>query len=340
MADEDRVARAAAGTGEVGAQAAGVQAAGVQAAGAPGEVGARVAGAPSDGRAVVVRLELPFAVEARGRREREVVVGWDGERTHAYLQALQREIAANAGQFDDCTVRAVRLGGGIATNARADDLCQTCRVLHDTLHVAPHAPTSARASICNISGASMPLLRRAGVTRLDFELLSLDAGDFARLNHSDALQDLPYIVDCFLHAYANRSLGVVLAYGYDAPDTRAFRRSIVEFTRMPASHLILERWRGRGVARASAELEAAQLAEARAVLDEAGWREYAPLAFAQPGEEDPVIATRHAGGEVLAFGLGATTHFGGVETTNTADWDTYLAHSDDFARITADVRRL
>lgn len=291
-------------------------------------------------RDVVVKLELPFAVERRGHAEREAVVGWDSQKTHAYLQALQREIAANADQFADCTVRAVRLGGGIATNARADDLCQTCQLLRKSLRFAEGAPMSARASICNISGASMPLLKRAGVTRFDFEMLALDTADFSRLNHSDALQDLPYVVDCFLHAYANDSLGMVLAFGFDAPDTHAFRRSVVALTRMPAAHLVLEHWQGAGVAQASPELEAAQLSEARDVLAAAGWHEYAPLKFAKPGREDVFWTLEHAGCEVLSFGLGATTRFDGVETTNTSDWETYLAHSDDFARITADVRRL
>lgn len=311
-----------------------------------GEGGGETAAGPRRApRRVVVELRLPFAVERRGRPERERIVGWDGKRAAAYLRALRREIAANASEFSDCSVAAVRLGGGIATNAPAEELWQTCRTLRQSLAVEEGAPTSCRASICNVSGASMPFLRRAGVTRFDFELLALDSADFARLNHADALQDFNYVVDSFLRAYSNKTLGIVLAYGFDAPDTRAFRRSIVQFTRMPAHHLLLEPWTGERVARASEDLAAAQLAEARDVLGNAGFVEYAPLRFARPGEEDPFWALQQpgAGGtpeggarcEVIGFGLGATTRFGGVASTNTDDWETYLAHADDFARITA-----
>ena len=290
----------------------------------------------------IVELTFPFAVECRGHAEREHIVGWDSQRATEYLRALRAEIAANADEFDDCEVVGVHLGGGIATNAPAEELWATGLSLCEALHVAPGTPMSCRASICNISGASMPYLRRAGVTRFDFELLALDNADFCRLNHTDALQDFGYVVDDFLHAYANKSLGMVFAYGFDAPDTKAFRRSVVQFTRMPAAHLVLERWCGPGVPAASKDLEAAQLGEAREVLTEAGFREYAPLRFARPGDEDPVWALpqKSEGCARLGFGLGAVTEIGGVRSTNTSDWDTYIQPSGDFTKITEQVEPL
>ena len=290
----------------------------------------------------IVELALPFALERRGQAEREHIVGWDSQRATEYLRALRAEIAANVDEFDDCEVVGVHLGGGIATNAPAEELWAMGRTLRETLHVAPGTPMSCRASICNISGASMPYLRRAGVTRFDFELLALDNADFCRLNHTDALQDFGYVVDDFLHAYANKSLGIVLAYGFDAPDTKAFRRSVVQFTRMPVAHLILERWCGPGMAAASQDLQAAQLGEAREVLTQAGFCEYAPLRFARPGDEDPVWALPQRGEDLarLGFGFGAVTEFDGVRSVNTSDWDTYIQASGDFTKITERVEPL
>ncbi len=296
-------------------------------------------------RRVVVELKMPFAVERRGYPSREHIVGWDSAQARAYLAALRAEMAANAPEFADCTVAAVRLDGGIPTNAPAEDLWHTMQELRRCMRVEPDASLTSRASLCNVSGASMPYLRRAGVTRLDFELLALDNADFVRLNHCDAIQDMGYVVDSFLHAYANKSLGLVLAYGFDAPNTAAFRRTMVQFTRMPAHHLILERWQGEGVPRASEELEREQLAQARDVLGQAGFVEYAPLKFAKPGDEDAFWALQEEGEgrkplELVGFGVGAQTRFGGVCSTNTSDWDTYLQHSGDFTKITASVERL
>lgn len=304
-------------------------------------------------RRVAVHLNLPFAIERRGRPEREQVVGWDGARAGAYLRALRREITANAAEFADCSVAAVRLGGGIASNAPAEDLWQVMRTLRSSLRLEEGAFISMRTSLCNVSGASMPYLRRAGVGRFDFELLALDSADFVRLNHTDSIQDLGYVVDSFLHAYANKTLGMVLAYGFDAPNSAAFRRSVVQVTRMPVAHLILEPWHGTCVGPASEALTAEQLGQAREVLAAAGFAEYAPLKFARPGDEDPFWALQEGGlggqgasnvpgtpCEVLGFGLGATTRFGGVASTNTSDWDTYVVHAGDFARITAAVERI
>lgn len=293
-------------------------------------------------RRVVVELKLPFSIERRGWPEREHVVGWNSKAAREYLAALRAEIRANAAEFADCSVAAIRLDGGIATNVPGEDLWHAMQELRACMYVEDGAPMSARAALCNISGASMPYLRRAGVSRFDFELLALDNADFARLNHADAIQDMGYVVDGFLHAYSNKTLGIVLAYGFDAPNTAAFRRTMIQFTRMPAHHLLLEPWKGACAAKASDDLAAAQLEQARDVLGNAGFVEYAPLAFAKPGEEDPFWSLR-AGAqkcELIGFGLGATTEFGGARSTNTSDWDTYVQNSGDFTKITAAVEQI
>ncbi len=301
-----------------------------------------------DAHQVVAKLVLPFALELLGRPEREAVVGWDSARALAYLRALGTEIASNAGQFDDCVVTAVRLGGGIATNVPAQGLSEVYRTLTRTVRLDPSASVTARAAIHNISGATMPWLRRIGVSRLDFEAGSLDAGDFVRLNRSESLSVLPYVVDDFLHADQQHNLGYVLYYGFDAPNTAGFRRSIIEFIRCPAVHLRLEPWEGwrvgdkasqNYVGRASQALEDEQLGQAREVLGQAGFCEYAPLAFARPGGEDPYLLAHAAGSDELQFGLSAQTRLCGVVSKNTSDWETYLAHSDDFSQITASVTR-
>ena len=60
-------------------------------------------------RRIVVKLALPCALERRGAPEREAMVGWDSSRAAEYLAAVRREIEANAAEFADCTVAAVRL---------------------------------------------------------------------------------------------------------------------------------------------------------------------------------------------------------------------------------------
>ena len=63
-------------------------------------------------RPVLLKVELPFRLKERDHFAEDMIVGWDSERMRTYVQALIREMLANAGQFDDCQVKAVRYGGG------------------------------------------------------------------------------------------------------------------------------------------------------------------------------------------------------------------------------------
>ena len=161
-------------------------------------------------RDAIVQVSVPFCVDDRALRREGMILGWDSARMARYADALVAEIEANAGQFDDCLVRAVQLGGGVASNAGAD-IARIVRAVRQVCDVAEDAPVAMRSSIANVSGATMPFFRRAGVTRFDFEMLSLNPVDFVRLNRVDNLNDLPIICDHFLHSYANGAGGRALA---------------------------------------------------------------------------------------------------------------------------------
>lgn len=289
-------------------------------------------------RDVVVEIDIPFAAARRDYLAEDLIYGWDTKRMEAYAHALCDEIGANADSFKDCRVAALRFDGGTASNAGAH-LASIMRSLRNSFTVCDDVPISMRAAISNISGATMPFFKRAGVSRFDFEMMSLDSTCFTKLNKVDNLKDLPIICDYFLHAYANNSLGLVLAFGYtfgtEKDATASFRRSIVSVTRSHASHLILER--------AFAEdstldgVAANQLRQARELLEEAGFIEYLPLHFSRPGFEDAFLLSNSQGSDRIAFGLGAETRIEGVISKNTLDLATYLQHSTDFERITTSV---
>lgn len=290
-----------------------------------------------DKRDAIVKVELPFCVRKCAFCTRDVIPGWDSVRMRAYVDALVAEIEANAGQFDDCVVRAVRIGGGIASNAGAG-IADIVRALRRALPVADDAQVTMRASIANISGATMPFFRRAGVDRFDFEMLSLNPLDFVRLNRVDNLNDLPIVCDHFLHSYANDSLGLVLAFGHAAPEGEDgelnVRRTALAAARTHASHVELVR------CVPADESADGQLEEARDVLVGHGFVEYLPLRFARCGKEDRFSLMKSTGALQIGFGLGAVTRMDGVESENTRDLARYCASSHDFAAITEHVRPL
>lgn len=287
-------------------------------------------------RTVPMKIEIPFLKRCR-QGMRQNGDDWDTPRMESYLRAVEREVAANADQFDDCLIESVRLGGGCASLAPASCVSDLMRTVRRRYRMADGAPVSMTASIADISGASMPFFRRANISRFDFAMMSLDTFDFAHLNKRDNLRDFSLICECFLHSYDNDTLGLVLAYGLEN-NAAVFRRSLLAAVRNNCRHVELQRWTGEGAAKPDeAEL---QLDMARDVLFEAGFGEYAPLFFALPGHEDPCIAAEAEGEDVLSFGVGAKTRIDGVESVNTSDVDLYISHSDDYSRITADIKPL
>lgn len=292
----------------------------------------------TDMRDAVVSVEIPFAMDDSLRGRPHLALGWDNARAARYTDAVCAEIQAAAGLFDDCRICAVRLGGGVATMA-GRGLAAIAAALHRALPMDGDVAVTATASVANISGATFPFFRRAGIGRFDFEMLSLNPANFTRLNRVDSLADFPVVCDHFLHAYANDSLGVTLAYGYE-PATgedavTACRRSALAAARTRTAHVRLV---PAGAASAAGPAEAkAQRAAMADALAGAGFAEYLPGLFAKPGREDRFALLENAGAPRIGFGAGARTRLDGAETRTTADLERYCAHSADFSAITEEA---
>lgn len=300
-------------------------------------------------RSIPLEINIPFCLRACEHCVREVITGWNSERLRSYLKALMTELAANANQFADCEISAVHLGGGTASLVRGEDLVALLRLVRSHYRVAEHAPVSMLSSISSFSGASMPLYKRAGITRFDLEVMSLDPAQFSHYNKTDALGDFAVVCDYFLRTYANNNLGLVLVREREnqtnAKGSRknlSLRRSINTALSTHAVHLVLQpgaESSRTGELRASDASDAsdASYAEARELLCKGGFVEYAPHYFAKPGFEDAALSARVCQKEVLGFGLGAQTRFDGIVSTNTSTLDCYLRNAADFSKITAEI---
>ena len=290
----------------------------------------------SDQRDAIIAIEVPLTPGGDVLGRPGMQQGWNSDRASRYAAALVTEIGANAGQFSDCLVRAVTLGGGAATML-GRGVADVMRAVRESCTLAEDVFVTASASVSNVSGATFPFFRRAGVRRFDFEMMSLNSANFTRLNSVDCLADFPLVCDHFLHAYANRSLGIVLAYGYTgAPGegaVTACRRSALEAAGSSTAHVRLAPVGNRLAAETPEEREAQRAAMADALVDR-GLIEYLPNQFARPGEEDRFALMDAAGCPRIGFGAGALTRIDGAISRNTADFERYCAHADDFALIT------
>ncbi len=282
----------------------------------------------------VMDIRVPFSTHPQPWTPRLQVTGWDSSLNRAYAQALQAELQANAPEFADVEFQAVRIGGGHGSHLGGEALWSVVQTVRSLYWVAPGAPVTMRTSIADISGASMPYFKRAGITRFDLEVLSLAETAYARVNPEGSLEFYPLLCNSFLHAPANDSLGLVLLVGSPAASDIEVRRSFLEAPHYHTAHVIVERYQGPDADDARTR---AQLEDGCAVLEGAGLHEYAPMRFARPGCEDVALQTVARGGAVVGVGLGARTRFAGAETANTSDLDTYLACSHDFAKITVEA---
>ena len=292
----------------------------------------------SEKQSVVMKLNVPFCTKKPSFVGRDLIETGKTDVVHHYILALARELAANADEFGDCRVEAVRLGGGTASMMSGNDFDQLCRLIRDRYDVTENASFTMRCSPADINGANQPFYNRNHVTRYDLEFYSLEPQDYIHLDYLNYMDQLPYISSGFLRASQRPVMGFVLLYGKKTVSKWGFRHSVLETTRRPVSHVILQRCAGED--RLDEAGCAQQLAEAAELLSEAGFHEYLPGRWAKEGSEDRFWTEAAAGNPVLAFGLGAYTCIDGAVSRNTTDLDLYLNHSDDYAAITAEAKPL
>jgi len=289
----------------------------------------------SEKQAVVMKLNVPFCTRKPSFIGKNLIETGRTDMVHRYVLALAQELAANAEEFSDCRVEAIRLGGGTASIMSGDDFDHLCRLIRDRYDVAADAGLTMRCSPANINGANQPFYNRNHVTRYDLEFYSLEPQDFIHLDYLNYMDQLPYISSGFLRASQRPVMGFVLLYGKKTVSKYGFRHSVLETTRRPVSHVILQKCAGGDTL---GDLDCkAQLAEAAELLTAAGYHEYLPQRWAKEGCEDLFWTKAAAGTPVLGFGLGAMTCIDGAFSRNTEELQLYLDHSGDYQAITAET---
>ncbi|MBO5639966.1 MAG: hypothetical protein J5916_08685, partial [Oscillospiraceae bacterium] len=228
----------------------------------------------SEKQSVVMKLNIPFCTRRPSFIGRDLIETGKTDLVRRYVLALAQELAANGAEFSDCRVEAVRLGGGTASIVGGEDFDRLCRLIRERYDVAEDAPITMRCSPADINGANQPFFNRNHVSRYDLEFYSLEPQDYIHLDYLNYMDQLPYISSGFLRASQRPVMGFVLLYGKKTVSRYGFRRSVLETTRRPVSHVLLQKCAGTD--RMSEEDCAAQLAEAAELLKAAGYHEYLP----------------------------------------------------------------
>ena len=289
----------------------------------------------SEKQSVVMKLNIPFCTRKPSFVGRDLIETGRTDLVHRYTLALAQELAANAEEFSDCRVEAIRLGGGTASVMSGEDFDHLCRLIRERYDVAEHAGLTMRCCPADINGAKQPFFNRCHVTRYDLEFFSLEPQDFIHMDCLNYMDQLPYISSGFLRASQRPVMGFVLLYGKKSISKWGFRHSVLETTRRPVSHVLLQKCGGGDAL--DDDASAAQLREAATLLEGAGYHEYLPQRWAKEGSEDLFWTGAASGMPVLAFGLGAVTCIDGAMSRNTRDLERYLSCSADYTAITEET---
>lgn len=282
----------------------------------------------------VMNIRLPFSTKVQTWTDRLQINGWDSSLNERYAEALIAELKANADEFTDARITAIRLGGGQASHVGGPIIWSIIKAVGTHYHLIDNVSITMRCSGADFSGASMPYFKRGGITRFDLEMLSLSSTAFNRVNQTDSLKLYPILCNSFLHSETNNSLGLVLVAGHPKSSNIETRRSFLAAGHYNVAHVIVEPYAGEGRNNRTIRL---QVNEARQVLHEQGFREYSPLHFARNGQEDAYFLKKAHACNIIGIGLGAQTRFEGAVSVNTTDLSTYLNCSHDFTKITADI---
>lgn len=314
-------------------------------------------------RPVLLHLSMPFYPVARPWTSERLLVATDVDRA-AYVDALTREALGAAPDFADCRVPAMLVGGsgGVAAHMADDRLGALLRDVRRRFDLACDDGAPAEVTLTAhpgmVSAATLDACRKGHVTRLYLGFgtsSAAEARELGRFMGPEAMEVTRTVVGTFrvdlafgllvgipgqTARSAVASVEAVLGYGAAAVSLR-------EFELDPASALAADRsahdeaWRAQAAHRLP---DAGERAGLRAAMEgrlrSAGFAEYLPGEWALPGRESRYLQLAAQGSELLGFGLGACTRFGGVEARNTDDLATYLRFSDDPERCIAAVRPL
>jgi coproporphyrinogen III oxidase-like Fe-S oxidoreductase len=283
-----------------------------------------------DKKQLLLNINIPFCFHQCAWCARNMITDAPTKNREAYVQALRKEAHANAAEFEDCHIAAIRINGGTASTVPAAALE---RLVRDILreYDAAGAEISLQALPGSISVDHLTYYRRAGVSRYELQAFSMEYSNSVALGVLDIRDVLPLTLKV-LHMAHCANISALIAYGVRGQNLTDFRRSLIRFIHLEFDHLTLKRCAND---LAAGEDETCRQFElARELFTRYGYSEYAPGSFARPDKEDRFTLLKHQGMDVLSFGLGARSRVDGARVVNTSDLPLYLAHSDDYTQIT------
>ncbi|MGM9603836.1 MAG: radical SAM protein [Faecousia sp.] len=303
---------------------------------------------------ILLALNIPFCPCRCTYCDKGCNVIGDLQVLDQYADALMREVEDSAHQYDDCQVKAVWIGGGIAGHLFDEKLELLLRRMRCWFPFAPNPEITLKVHPGMVSTQTLAAIRRGGVTRLSIDYVtanSFEAAPLGRYLPSDAMDVTQMVL-----AGAPVAMSFDILTGLPAQTPGTIEQTLEKVLAYGARHISLiplriapgtpfaEKWVKENAGSTALRRHLPDQAECETILGRAecwlrehGFRDYLPGEYALPGEECTYLRMKAEGCEELAFGAGAVTSMDGVCSRNIRAIGDYCRFSPDPQRLTQSI---
>jgi oxygen-independent coproporphyrinogen-3 oxidase len=317
---------------------------------APEAAGAAAPRAPSPAPCRALYVHVPFCETKCSYCDfYSLPGGRRGREPEAYLDALDRELAARAPA--GFAPETIFVGGGTPTVLSAGELRRLGAILRERVDLARLREWTVEANPGTLDPARVDALLAIGVDRVSVGVQSFDDRVLRSVGRiHDAAQARAAVRD--LRAAGVPRTSVDLLFAVPGQGEESFARDLDEAIALGTGHLscyallyeegttMLAREKRGLVAREPEDRERRMLLGARRRLRGAGFRAYEISNFARPGEECLHNLVYWRNGPYLGVGVSAASFLGGVRSSNPRDLRAWLDGADRGAFPPAESERL
>lgn len=267
-----------------------------------------------------------------------------------YMEALIRETVGRAGDYRDCRVVSVFVGGGTPSVVPSEKMCALLDTVGAEYDLAEDAEITLEVNPGTVDVEALRRYRQAGVNRLSIGLQSGDDGELAVLGrihtYGQFLETYHRAREC---GFSNLNVDLMSALpGQTLQSYVATLGKVLTLDPAPehisAYSLILEEgtpfyeMAGRGeICLPDEECDRLMYEKTGEILERAGYQRYEISNYARPGYQ-----CRHNCGywrrrEYLGLGIGAASLIGNCRFRN---GDSLAAYMDDPLHVREDVQEL
>lgn len=267
----------------------------------------------------------------------------------AYLSSIEREFECYVPDLSQFSLKAIRMNSGLLGAFPAKSIAATARRIAARVSGDDCPEISARTMPGTINEKASEEYLTLGINRIEFEVSSLDASEYAALGYSASVEEALRTLQ-LLKSYGMSSTGAVLYYGIPGQTPESIRRSVAQVIGLEVSHIRLNRLRvhrgtplyqgmaiknsllgvskrKEGIPEKGRLLECFSAAEEELVA--AGYTDYNPFSFCKTKSDCLVYDDFAFDNNFITLGCSGASAIDGVVSINTSNLKRYMNYAGD-----------